>query len=70
MIDNEALKRVYELQKRYLKHNKNLRKGQAFFNALHWVSPTTADKVRDTSVDPYYTDNIDACLSVILKESH
>lgn len=64
-LDNEALERVYELHKKYMNKHKELRKGQAFFSALHWVSPSLANKIRNTSADPFYTDDIDLCLQHI-----
>lgn len=41
---------------RYYVLNRYMRKGQALFNALARINPGLADKIRDTPLDPTYTD--------------
>lgn len=46
--------------------NKDWRKGQAFFNALHTLFPDVADEIRATDKDPYYVDErLEACIKFI-----
>ena len=49
------LKALYHKAHEYKEYG--LRKGQSFFNALYDVDPDLADKIRDTEIDPFYTDD-------------
>lgn len=41
-----------------IKENKTWRKGQTHFNVLYQQYPLIANKIRSTSVDPFYNDLI------------
>lgn len=60
MKNNNSLlvETVSILSKQMLKENKNWRKGQAVFNALHTLYPDIADSIRTTKYDPFHDDNI------------
>lgn len=34
------------------------RRGQTYFNVLHQMRPSLANKIRGTNLDPFYTDRI------------
>lgn len=48
--------RFWELVGEYSK-NPSLRKGQNYFNALYETYPEIANRIRGTSVDPFYSDD-------------
>lgn len=49
--------RFLERASRHKAENPQMRAGQAFYNVLHSVDTQLADKIRSTSVDPYYDDS-------------
>jgi hypothetical protein len=67
-LTNEELIKVQELQTKYKTVYKQ-RDGQAFFNALYFLFPNTADEIRNTEFDTFYMDkNIDKCIKRIVGE--
>jgi len=67
-LNHEQLQHVFRLQENYMADNPQLREGQAFFNALHWVAPACANEVRDTDLDPYHdSSRINSCVDYIVE---
>jgi len=42
------------------------RKGQALFNAIYYVDPEIANKIRGSDIDPFHIDdNIEPCMKFL-----
>lgn len=62
-LTREQFKTVKSLAEEMRIKEPHLRKGQAFFNALHFLHPVIADKIRATGFDPFYDDQkLDVCM--------
>ncbi len=65
-LTREQIKTVGTLAEEIRNKESHIRKGQAFFNALHFLHPLIADKIRASEFDPFHDDGkLDECIKQI-----
>ena len=55
-LTQKQLKTVNTLAEEIIAVYPSQRKGQAFFNALHFLHPVIADEIRASEIDPFHDD--------------